>query len=488
MKNLVIILSVGLLLNSVSGATAQEYVAPPMGVPNGPPPMEAGSGTRGFVEVHDSGQYNPGIESSVIQNPIPVIQNPVIEGSLPGVELPSAPSSVSGQPLSEYIPEPVPSGDFQPALQPIAEGQSVDQSYDQSGDYEIQLCDPALLESTGTWLRRGFWYSEVDVLLMDRIWRRDDLTVAFQFNSSNQIDNQLSVEGGRQGAELIPRLKLGHFLFRDYKNRDHAMEFVLYGGGQWSKTGRLDAINGGTLEVNPTLTGSTFAGGQLTGGDASFRGATSMQYDYDSRFNNFEMNYHVKSRMRKDRMELEPSGQWIRRAQPSSTRSLIAGIRYFNLSEDFDWNAFGIDDDNNSATAAQSGNYRVRTDNDLIGTQLGFSWTFETARWSLGLKNKSGIYLNRTDVESSFEVTGGVTSGDNDIRVDNLSFITEGSLIGKWHLRPNFSLRAGLEIMYVSSVAHASEQLNFIPVSTSQIVANGDSTFMGGLIGFEGYW
>jgi len=283
-------------------------------------------------------------------------------------------------------------------------------------------------------------------------------------------------------------------LFRDHKNRDHAMEFIAYGGGQWSQGGRLDAAGGGTLQVgtySPQLVdefGRTSVSLPLDQGNISFDGATSMQYDYDSRFNNFELNYHVKSRMRRDRMELEPSGQWVRRAQPSVSRTLIAGVRYFNLSEDFDWNAFGIDDDNNSATASQSGNYRVRSDNDLIGTQLGYSWIYETARWSLGLKNKSGMYLNRTNLESSFEVTGGVTSGNNSIQVDNLSFISEGSLVGKWHLRPNFSLRAGLEIMYVSSVAHAAEQLNFIPVSTAQAVATGDSTFMGGLIGFEGYW
>ena len=456
MKKLVII-SFGVLIGFVQGATAQEFVAPPAGVPIGPPPMEqysapgGGSGTRGFVEVQDSGMHG---------------------GELPGIELPPNPIPTQEFPSQEYIPEPVSSGDLQPALQPIEQGPA----YNQSGDYEVQLCDPALLESTGTWLRRGFWYSEFDVLLMDRIWRKDNITLAFQTNGGP--GSILALEGGRQGAEATPRLKLGRFLFRDHKNRDHAAEFILYGGGQWTKGGRLDAAGvGNTLTVNA-----------LAGNLATFDGATSMAYDYNSRFNNFELNYHVKSRMRKDRMELEPSGQWVRRAQPSTTRSFIAGVRYFNLSEDFGWDAFGIDDDNDIATDPQTGNYRVRADNDLIGTQLGFSWTYETARWSLGLKNKSGMYLNHTDVNSDFEVTGGVTSGNNDIAVDNLSFITEGSLIGKWHLKPNFSLRAGLEIMYVSSVAHASEQLNFVPVSTSQSVAQGDSTFMGGLIGFEGYW
>ncbi len=455
MKKLVITFIVGVLLSVGRGTAAQEYLVPSAA---SPPQMElpavpdVGSGSRG------SG----------------------MRGELPGM---TASSPSAGEPTQEIIPEPIASGDLQLGIQP----------FDSGSDYQALCCEPALLESTGTWLRRGFWYSEFDVLLMDRIWSRDNFILAFQNNTAtggNGAQNNLIVDGGRSGAELTPRLNIGRFLFRDHKNRDHAMEFVAYGGSQWSQAGSLGATTGNTLTVGSYVNiESAFQIGTvrfpLDGGNISFDGATSMQYRYDSRFNNFELNYHVKSRMLKDRMELEPSGHWVRRAQPSTSRSLIAGIRYFNLSEDFDWDAFGITDANG---ATQSGNYRVRADNDLIGTQVGFSWTHETSRWSLGAKHKSGIYINNTDVESSFEVTGGVTSGDNDVNVDNLSFITESSLIGKWHLRPNFSLRAGLEIMYVSSVAHAAEQLNFVPVSTSQLVATGDTTFMGGLIGFEGYW
>jgi len=251
---------------------------------------------------------------------------------------------------------------------------------------------------------------------------------------------------------------------------------IFYGGGQWSVGGRLDAVDGGTLTEVPG------------NGNTGFEGASSSQYDYDSRFNSFELNYNIKSRMQKDRMELEPSGHWVRRAQPSVTRTLMAGIRYFDLNESFDWDAFGIDNDADATTAAQSGFYNVTTDNDLIGPQLGLGFTYETPRWSLGLNTKGGVFLNHTDVHSRFEVTGGVTSGNNDIEVDNLSFMLESALTAKWHIRPNFSIRTGFEILYASSVAQASDQLNFIPVSTSQVVANGDAAYMGGVLGFEGYW
>ena len=456
---IIIVLTVGMLLGTSSGASAQELLVPPQ--MELPPVPSAGSGTR--TDVYGPESYGPSPSDSA--------------------------DLLTPDPSPENGSRPISSGDLQPSLEP----------FPSAGDVRILDCEPALLESTGTWLRRGFWYSEIDAVILDRHWSRDGFTLAFQqtagaTGSNRETLNQLTIDGGRTGAEAMPRLKLGRFLFRDHKNRDHAAEFIAYGGGQWSTGGRLDAVPGGTLSVG--FGGAVAANGAETStfrtpldqGNISFDGATSMNFDYESRFNNFELNYHVKNRMRRDRMELEPSGHWVRRAQSSGVWSLMAGLRYFNLGEDFNWNAFGIDNDNNAATDPQTGTYRISTDNDLIGSQLGGSWTYETARWSLGLQTKGGMFLNHSDVHSNFEVTGGVTSGNNDITVDNLSFITEGSVLGKWHLRPNFSLRAGLEVLYVSSIALAAEQINFIPVSTSQIVGNGSTTFLGGSIGFESYW
>ncbi|MEM8943896.1 MAG: BBP7 family outer membrane beta-barrel protein [Planctomycetota bacterium] len=404
--------------------------------------------------------------------------------SLPTIELPDTPSTGGPSTGFEPIAEPIITGELQPSVETLAEGEEM-----RVFDYQ-----PAVLESTGTWLRRGFWFAEVDALLMDRLWRRDDLMLGFQLNATGTTSNEIFLSGGRNGAEGMPRVKLGRFLFRDHGNRDHTAEFVMSGGAQWSTGGQVAATNGGTLVVDPILTGAAFitpplnTGASAPGVNPSFTGATSMEYEYDSRVNNVELNYHVKSRMKKDRMEMDPSGRWVRRGQPSITRTLIAGIRYLDVNEDFDWNAFGIDADGNAATAAETGTYRIRTDNDLIGTQLGFSWNYERPRWSLGLKNKSGLYLNHTNIESDFEVTGDVTSGDNEITTDNISFLVEGALVGKYHVRQNFSIRVGFEALYVSSLALAPDQINFAPVNTIDNVGNGDSVYLGGLIGFEGYW
>ena len=377
-------------------------------------------------------------------------------------------------------------------LEPIASGDLQGPGVGHPDDEAFQLfgADIALLESSGTWLRRGFWYTEVDVVLADRIWRRDNMELMSQQvgRTTDQIGrtvfqtNDLLIEGGRYGTEATPRMKLGRFLFRDAKNRDHSAEFVAYGGGQWSQGGRLD--------VNPSNdlnTTTLFVNQDIDRGNISFDGAKSSEYQYDSRMNSFELNYHVKMRMRRDRMELEPNGHWIRRAQPTNSHSLIAGIRYMDISEDINWTAFGIPVDENDP-GSQSGTYRVRTGNDLLGTQLGFTWSHDRARWSLGFRGKSGVFIAASDEESSFDITNNITSGGSSINDDNLSFLTEGAAFAKWHLRPNFSLRVGVEGLFLTSLALAPDQLNFAPTSTAELIADGHAIFLGGSIGFEGYW
>jgi hypothetical protein len=78
-------------------------------------------------------------------------------------------------------------------------------------------------------------------------------------------------------------------------------------------------------------------------------------------------------------------------------------------------------------------------------------------------------------------------SGGGKNHEDNLAFVAEAALEGKLHLRPNLSLRAGLESLFITAIAHAPEQVNFVPVS-SQIITDNGSLLLGGSFGLEGYW
>jgi len=187
-KNLNLSLIVGALFLAASTglrpeANAQGLLVPPTdGAYNGPTEMrlpaalDAGSGTR---------------------------------GALPGIELPANSPEARQLPGGGAFSESISAGDLQPELSPLVS----------DGDYHFD-CEPAILESTGTWLRRGFWYAEVDAVLMDMIRRRDDTLLMFQINGTSPTTGQTTVnplllQGGAQGAEGVRRLNMGRFLFRD---------------------------------------------------------------------------------------------------------------------------------------------------------------------------------------------------------------------------------------------------------------------------------
>ncbi len=406
--------------------------------------------------------------------------------TIPNLDLPEIPDAASAD-----FDAPGPEIPQSLSFEPIPEGES--DGYDllnENEDYRVFESQPALLESTGTWLRRGFWYSEVDAVILNRDFDRRALilmgqvvgTTQDQFGRVIPRSNDLFIGGHKPGAEGVPRVMLGKFLFRDQLNRDHTAEFTLYGGGQWSQQSSLDAVPLGADTGTTSLTVPS----RITRGNPAFDGATSSQFTHESRFNSFEINYHLKSRLKHDRMAMRPDGEWVRTATPTRTRSLLVGVRYFDVTENLSWNAFGVPDTINGGTV--NGNYLVRTDNDMIGIQLGASQSYETSRWSLGVLGKMAAMLNEINLDSNFSGTDSLTSGTTRSREDSMSLLAELRLTGKWHLRPNFSLRAGFELLFVDSIALAPFQLNFVPGGNSQIVSSSNNLYLGTSVGFEGYW
>ena len=70
---------------------------------------------------------------------------------------------------------------------------------------------------------------------------------------------------------------------------------------------------------------------------------------------------------------------------------------------------------------------------------------------------------------------------------DELSWMGEAEVLGRYHVTPNCSLRAGLDFMVIDSLALAPRQINFIN-DFSKIETGGNPYYLGGLLGFECYW
>jgi hypothetical protein len=345
---------------------------------------------------------------------------------------------------------------------------------------------PAPIESTGTWLRRGFWYAEADAVVWNRLWNRDNKwfaaddadvespTFFFQTLALLNTNRLLILDGAHPGEDTSVRFTLGHFLFRDQRNRDHTAEFTAFGGGDWEQHREISSVNNFGLFV-PFI---------IDANNRSFDASSRQVIDYSSHYSSFELNYRVKQRMRRDQLVMDPNGCWHRAANPGFTHDYLVGLRFMQMRDILDWRAEDI------LTTGSDGLYLIRTDNDMFGFQLGTGITYEASRWSLGINTKGGVYLNDAKGRSFLDFTD---EDDNDddfhlrLTEDELSFVGEMRLTGKWHLTPNFSLRASYEMMYLSATALAPNQANFIPVfatlNTSQ-----DPFYHGASFGFEGYW
>jgi len=277
---------------------------------------------------------------------------------------------------------------------------------------------------------------------------------------------------------------MGRFLFRDGRNRDHLTQVTWLGGGGFSQANRLAATTAAGLSTNDLI--RTVSRG--------FQGATTSNFDYSNDLQSLEWNYVIKQRMRRDQLLLQPDGEWVRAATPSRTYGFIAGGRLMGVNEDLNWRAPSINVGTATAPNVRDGDFfnRAETSNTLIGTQIGGSAAYEASRWSLTASTKMGSYWNNERVKEDFlapDTTNPAndSSGATAIRGDGLAFVAEADLMARWHLRPNVSLRVGVEALHVTGIALAPHQLDFVPGGQTAIADSGFSTYIGSAIGLEWY-
>jgi hypothetical protein len=73
------------------------------------------------------------------------------------------------------------------------------------------------------------------------------------------------------------------------------------------------------------------------------------------------------------------------------------------------------------------------------------------------------------------------------MREQQLSFLGEFRLQGRYHLLPNVSLRAGYEMLLITSAALAPNQATFI-TDTTYLNTTGNPFYHGASFGLEYYW
>ncbi len=440
---------------------------------------------------------------------------------------------------------------------------SIDDAYGSPGGVtysEMFLNEEAPLYSTGTWFRRGSWYTQLEVLAWTRSDTRDGdlgsgrLNLILNGNGTNYLFNQLVSQNFAPGA----RLKLGQFLGRDAAGRDHMWEVGWLGGFSWDDTRLIESRQGGSVNTLLSSQSDVFL--------APFFGADSQTVYYDADLNSGELNYKVRTRPGRDMLAMQPNGEWVRHGVGSQVRSFMAGLRYMSFNELVDYSSrsggFLTETDrvtgdtgteiSNESQANETddfltGRYRVRTHNDMVGFQIGgeFEEKFDALSIQVGGKlgglfdfadrrsTLSSINRVRTLENTTFEPTldgdgnfvfrdpdtGDIAVDDPDtpdvdesqigtqvfdqvlefenvastnfsgekVSDESLVFLAELGLTGTYQLRPNLYFRAGYDLMFLSAVALAPENMD-LDSGFGAINVNGSVLLHGGSIGFEGTW
>ncbi len=137
---------------------------------------------------------------------------------------------------------------------------------------------------------------------------------------------------------------------------------------------------------------------------------------------------------------------------PRVTGTLLMGARYTRLTEDLNINTIAIG----------SAQFATQTENNLVGFQLGGDvWIAVRQGIRIGGQGKAGIYNNRMESAANISSTDLAGPLSEFVRGDRVSFIGEGGVSMICDVLPSVSLRAGYDVLFINTVALASNNFNF---------------------------
>ena len=343
------------------------------------------------------------------------------------------------------------------------------------------------------------------------------------------------------------RITVGQFLGRDAAGRDHTWDFTFLGLFNWEDSRTLISRAGGGLVAGFT---GVNGGADMDALTAPFLGSDQVDVVYSADLNSGEFNYRIRTRPGRDQLAMQPNGNWVRHAVGSNMRSILAGFRVMSFNEQVDYGAITAGATTETETRlgstglnipppfpqddiiddAINGRYNVNADNDMVGFQLGGELEEKTDSFTFGARGKVGglfNFVNRRKIINAVNRVRGTTilsqedvpatdgAGNNvfdpitgeqefdtvttfaldpstnnaaeNLTDENLAFLAEVNLFGTYQLRPNLHFRAGYDIMFLSGLTLAPENLELVN-GFGSLNTSGTVLLHGGSVGFEATW
>lgn len=169
----------------------------------------------------------------------------------------------------------------------------------------------------------------------------------------------------------------------------------------------------------------------------------------------------------------------------------LAGFRYLDLREEL-----RIAGQRDEIGGTASGVYDIRTINQLCGGQLGARWRCWGERLGFEATGKLGVFGNAAEQEQYITDYPADQSGAFPLRPltgddgTEVAFVSDLNLTAIYRLNEVWSLRAGYNLIWISGVALAPDQLDFsgtLPAG-DQLHSTGSLFLHGASCGVEARW
>ncbi|MBN2579930.1 MAG: BBP7 family outer membrane beta-barrel protein [Pirellulales bacterium] len=371
------------------------------------------------------------------------------------------------------------------------------------------------------------WYTEQGARLLTRSRPRPQSLGNIVFPYYNTLSDGSTVFGGLSYLELDNTRSasydvapgyyatVGRYLGRDSQDRDDFLEFTYWGMNTWVDSFAV-AVDPEVVQIPIGDQTAVFTAGRIVTplvisqwalysanrtvpahpfGVGGFDFVERQNFSLHSEMHNWELNLRLRPRGRPDQLVLHPNGRWRRECQPSAIMSYLVGLRYMTVGDGFLYHSEGtvVVNDQSYLTSAD---YNVQTQNDLFGLQFGAEMLFRRCKWNWAIRSKVGAYVNFSDCKQYIanQVTEGYPLSDvrfnEDLRArrQQAAFIGEVGFSASYKFKPNLTGRAAYDFMWITGIALAPEQVEWVYVPVARDNANGNIYAHGVTLELEWSW
>jgi hypothetical protein len=346
---------------------------------------------------------------------------------------------------------------------------------------KIELSDEAeLLEqeeviplcTTGEVFEGRLWYTKFDFIYLFKQPLKNNFTIANDTADPEQTTDLLT-DNLKLRWRPGMRVTIGRELGTDNLNRDQSIEFTYAGLFDWLESTTLNGVDGGDSVSNVFM--------------SFFPDANSVEAEYQTELNSFELNFRLRPRLEEDRLIMAHDGTWTRQCSPGMTHSIFGGLRYIKYDE-----SFVIRTSNTEPGTAYNAIQIVETQNDMFGIQFGGDLNHNDCRWYWGLRGKVGMLINAADKYRRDAVTfdGGFV-GEFEQRGDDnqLALALDMGMFAAYQFHPRVSARIAYDATWLHGVAIAPDDIQEFGFGlTDEIDANENGIFHGLSLGVEMRW